>query len=144
MTKIKHAGAWLICYLALYLVGCTSAYTTTAASLIVAEKTVQAAAEQFPTVDRLKRGAIVHDAKTQPEGAAALIAWNETAEKAMKAIEGAQASVQLAADGLKGVHDGLRSPGELSTWIAPAIRVGVDLTKLLDALGVKLTLGAVK
>jgi len=122
----------------LFASGCTSAYTITAASLTTAEKVVQAAAEQFPAFDKAKRKAITDQATSLEVGKAELAAWDVTAEKAVKAIEGAHASVVLGADGLKGVRDGLRNPKQLSTWIGPAIRVGLDLLNLLAAVGLKL------
>lgn len=118
--------------------GCVSAYAVTAGSLTAAEKTVQAASEQFPVFDAMQRKKIVMSAASREGGAHALAEWDETAEKIAKAVEGAHASVRLAADGLKGVRDGLRKPGELSSWIGPALRVGVDLVRLLEAVGLKL------
>jgi len=125
----------------LTLSACTSAYTATAASLTAAEHIVAAAADQFPAIDAQKRKSIVEAAHSREEGAAALKAWDAQAAKIVTAIEGANASVKLAADGLKGVHDGLRDPKQLGGWIAPAIRVGTDLVSLLDAVGVHLKLG---
>jgi hypothetical protein len=125
-------GAWLT------FAGCTSAYTITAASLTAAERTVQAATEQFPAFDADKRKSIVLAATSREQGAKALADWDVTADKVAKAIEGAHASVRLGADGLKGVREGLRKPGELSSWIGPALRVGVDLVRLLEAVGLKL------
>jgi len=120
------------------LSGCVSAYTTTAASLIVAERTVHAAAEQLKPFDAAKRKAIVEQASSYDAGKAALAEWDVTAERVAQAVEGAHATVKLAADGLKGVRDGLRNPRDLNSWIAPAIRVGVDLLALLNAVGLKL------
>lgn len=130
-------GAVLLLVAAL-LGGCASAYTITAGSLVAAEKVTQAASEQFPAFDDMQRKKIVMTAVSRESGAHALAAWDETAEKVATAIEGAHASVRLAADGLKGVREGLRKPGELSSWIGPALRVGVDLVRLLEAVGLKL------
>lgn len=125
----------------LALSACTSSYTATAASLTAAEHVVAAAAEQFPAIDAAKRKAIVEQARSREEGAANLKAWDAQAVKIVTAIEGANASVKLAADGLKGVHDGLRDPKQLGGWIAPAIKVGADLLNLLHAVGVDIKLG---
>lgn len=141
MRATKWALAWLVCAAALALAGCTSAYTKTAAALVVAERTVQAAAEQFPAFDKAKRKAIVEAATSANDGRMHLDAWDVKSERIVRAIEGAHASVQLGADGLKGVRDGLRDPKNLSTWIAPAIRVGVDLIELLRAVGLNLQIG---
>lgn len=122
----------------LFFSGCASAYAVTAASLTAAERTVQAASEQFPAFDAMQRKKIVMSAASREDGAHALAEWDETAEKIAKAVEGAHASVRLGADGLKGVRDGLRKPGELGSWIGPALRVGVDLVRLLEAVGLKL------
>jgi hypothetical protein len=126
---------------AVLLSGCTSAYTITAASLTAAERTVSAAAEQFPPFDAEKRKTIVLQATSREGGAKALAEWDATAVKIAEAVEGAHASVRLGADGLKGVRDGLRNPKDLNTWIGPALRVGLDLVKLLGAVGLQLKLG---
>lgn len=118
--------------------GCTTAYTATAAALVSAERVVNAAAEQFPELDRQKRMAIKDAAKTYEAGLVALAEWDITADKIVKAIQGADASVRLAADGLKGVRSGLREPKQLSSWIGPALRVGLDLVKLLKSVGLEL------
>jgi hypothetical protein len=120
---------------------CTTAYTTTAAALVTAERVVQSAAEQFPAADASKRFAIVKDAKTYDAGKVELEKWSETSDKLAKAIEGAHASVRLGADGLKGVREGLRDPKQLGAWIAPAIRVGLDLLALLKAAGINIKVG---
>jgi hypothetical protein len=140
MKRLEYAFKKLVCLLALSLAGCTTAYSVTAASLVTANKIVQAAAEQFPPFDKDKRTAIVNAATSRDAGAAALNEWTKTSDTVVKAIEGAHASVQLGADGLKGVRDGLRNPKDLGTWVAPAIRVGLDLINLLAAVGLKLQL----
>jgi hypothetical protein len=138
VKRLKWIGAWLICAAALAMTGCTSAYTVTAASLTAAERVVQAASEQFPTFDAEKRKTIVMQATSREGGAKALADWDVTSDKIATAINGAHASVKLGADGLKGVRDGLRKPSELSSWIRPALRVGLDLLNLLAAVGLKL------
>jgi hypothetical protein len=135
------AGAILLLGSALLFGGCATAYTATAATLTAAERTVQAAVEQYPPFSNAKRQAIVLSAKSLDEGVRGLREWDETEERVVMAIEGAHASVLLAADGLKGVREGLRKPGELQGWIGPALRVGVDLVRLLEAVGLKLKLG---
>jgi hypothetical protein len=131
-------GAILLLGSVLLFGGCVSAYTTTAATLTAAERTVQAAAEQFPAFDQHKRKQIVDEAKSKAEGLQALADWDTTSDRIVKAVDGAHASVRLGADGLKGVRDGLRKPSDLSAWIGPALRVGVDLVRLLEAVGLKL------
>ncbi len=135
---MKRLGAYFLCWLALHMAGCQSAYSVTAASLTAAEKVVQAASDQFPGLDRERRAQIVQKAGSVSGGHAALSEWDVTADKVVTAINGAHASVKLGADGLKGVKDGLRDPKQLSLWIAPAIKVGLDLVNLLGALGLKL------
>lgn len=134
----KRLGPAVVVFLALGVSGCSTAYTSAAASLTAAEKVVQAAAEQFPKFDQQKRHAIVMTATSYEDGAAHLAEWDITANKAVLAIEGAHATVRLGADGLRGVHDGLRDPKQLSSWILPAIKVGRDLANLLEAFGLKL------
>lgn len=138
MRALKFAAAWLVCVLALAMVGCTSAYTKTAAALIVAERTVQAASDEWPKFSDAKRRAIVAQATSKDAGSKQLDEWDVTADKVIKAIEGAHATVQLGADGLKGVRDGLRDPKQLGSWVTPAIRVGIDLLALLNAVGLNL------
>lgn len=123
---------------ALLLGGCTTAYTATAASLTAAERVVQAATEQFPDFDAMQRKKIVMQATSREGAAKGLAEWDVTANRIALAIEGSHASVRLAADGLKGVRDGLRKPGDLNSWIGPALRVGLDLVRLLEAVGLKL------
>lgn len=142
MKRAEFAIKWAVCWLALAMVGCTSAYTKTAAALIVAERAVEAAAEQFPSFDKAKRMSLVESAANFNDGRMHLDAWDVKAERITKAIEGAHASVQLGADGLKGVRDGLRDPKQLNSWVAPAIRVGLDLIELLRAVGLNLQIGA--
>lgn len=134
------AAVALLCCLALVALfaGCTSAYTITAGTLTAAERTVQAAAEQFPAFDGKKRHDIVMEAKSREEAAKALVEWDVTSNRIATAIEGAHASVRLAADGLKGIREGTRKPGDLQAWIGPALRVGLDLMRLLEAVGLKL------
>lgn len=143
IARVKHADTPMIIGAALLLVmallgGCTTAYSITAGTLTAAERTVQAASEQFPAFDDMQRKKVIMTATSREGGAHALAQWDETADRVAMAIEGAHASVRLAADGLKGVRDGLRKPGELSSWIGPALRVGVDLVRLLEAVGLKL------
>lgn len=138
MKALKWCAAWFVCALALLMAGCTSAYTKTAAALIIAERTVQAASEQWPQFSDAKRKAIVAQAASKDAGSKQLDEWDVTADKVVKAIEGAHATVQLGADGLKGVRDGLRDPKQLGSWVTPAIRVGVDLLALLQAVGLNL------
>ncbi len=137
----RKAGPTAVLLLLVILPGCVSAYAVTAASLVTAERTVQAAAEQFQPFDKAKRASIVQQATSLDTGKAALAQWDVTAERVAKAVEGAHASVKLAADGLTGVRDGLRDPSQLGAWIGPAIRVGLDLVSLLNAVGLKLQAG---
>lgn len=144
MSDRKLISVILVCCaaaFALALSGCTTAYTTAAASLVTAERVVQAASEQFPAAVEAKRFAIVKDAKTYDAGKVELDKFNAKVDEYAKAIEGAHASVRLGADGLKGVRDGLRDPKQLGAWITPAIRVGVDLLALLKAAGINIKVG---
>lgn len=115
--------------------GCPAGLAVTYTSLTIVEKRVASAAERFPAYSEAKQLAMLEAAATRPEYSAAVTAWREKRETAVRAIEGTHASVKLARDGIADVRAGLRKASELSTWIAPTIRAAQNLFPLLAALG---------
>lgn len=136
---IGFITASALAMLALLFSAChVNLYATTYATLTLAEKVDRAALDQFPALDKYKRAQIVQAAKSEEEGKAALAEWDIKVEKIVKAINGTDAAVKLARDAMVDIKAGKRSEAELSTWIASAVNLGVDLKNLLESAGVPL------
>lgn len=122
------------------LPACTLAQAITGSykGLAIAEKTVGAANAQFPTLDRGHRKEIVDKASTEQQGKDQLAAWDVTADRLVKSIQGTDATIKLCRDALAEISKGVRDKAQLAGWIATGIRLGIDLKDLLAASGVPL------
>lgn len=110
----------------------------TAGALVGAETITDTASTQFPPYDKKHRAVLLERALTRSQALLEKAAWDELAEKIWKIIEGTHESVKLAASALSDVHKGLRNKGEITKWIEPAIKNGLQLKELLESFGVKL------
>lgn len=124
----------------LHLFACGSEIQTAAGILTGASVITDAASVQHDPFNKAKREKLVAEAKTREQAEADKAAWDATDEKIMKVIEGAHGSVKLGAVGLREVQQGLRAKGDLSKWIIPALRTGIQLKELLAGFGFVLEL----
>ncbi len=123
---------------ALSLAGCGTSLKAAYGSLVSVERLVNTAAIELPGFDEKRQLSIAAAAPTLEAGKAQLDAWRKKREEITKAIEGANASVRLARDGIHDVEAGLAKPKTLDTWIGPALRAATNLITLLHAVGINL------
>ena len=134
----RKAGPTILLLAVVSLSACAQGYAASYAGLTAAERINEAAADQFPALDKEKRAGIVRIAKSEAEGKELLAAWDLTAERLVKAVEGTHASVQLARDALAEIKSGLRDKRQLGGWVSTAIQLGIELKDILAASGVPL------
>jgi hypothetical protein len=115
--------------------GCAGGLAATYATLTGTERIVERAASRFPEYSEQKQQVLLDAAKTRAEYDQAAAAWRKKREPAVKAIEGAQALLQLARDGIADVRAGLKNPAELGGWVTAAIDAARNLAPVLAALG---------
>lgn len=120
--------------------GCTlsQAVANSYRGLTVAENVVGAANKQFPDMDKAHRKDIYTAATSVSDGQAKLTAWDVTANRITKTIQGADETVKLCRDAIAEVRAGTRDKAQLAGWIASGIKLGIDVKDLLAAAGVPL------
>ena len=131
-------GVLIICIGAALVSGCNTGLKASYASLAAAESIAGASAEAFVRFNAEQESKVVAEAKTREEGNKAFAEWRSKADHIVQAIEGVHASVKLARDGIKDVAAGIRSPSDLSGWIAAALNAAMNLKRLLTGLGIKM------
>lgn len=120
------------------LAGCDKFYIASAASITTADKAVQVAADQLPTAEAAKLAQITATAATRDDAVNGAALLRKKGDVAETSIISSHKSLKFAADALMDVRRGLASKGEVSKWIAAAVRAYRDLRELLHDFDIDL------